>query len=199
MLTFPPFTSTRIDVEVKFRFNPNHWYDEIYALRYRRINGVSNAYIAPLCVRKKRDWYASLLNISFAWQKGRHLQPLPWILQIQDYSRALQRTAERRRRLRRGVIHFPSTLYRSNGPSYGSSKLLQGVSVALCCRSSVGARSAWRRFHEDFRTSFKPTWQGDIDIFRLYTTPRRHSDLSRDPKAREYTVYLDSPETTWRR
>jgi len=71
--------------------------------------------------------------------------------------------------------------------------------MALRRRSSVGARTTWSRLHEDFWTPFELARQGDIDVFRLHTTPRRHSDLSRDPKAREYTVYLDPPETARRR
>lgn len=150
-------------------------------------------------MRKKRDRRAPLLNASSTWQKGQQLQPLPRILQIPDYSRTLQRTAGRRRRLRASVIHFPSTLDRSNGSSYGGSELLQGVPVALRRRPSAGARSTRRRFHEDFRAPFEPARQGNIDIFRLHPTSRRHSDLSRDPKAREHTVYSDPPETARRR
>lgn len=71
--------------------------------------------------------------------------------------------------------------------------------MALRRRSSAGARSTRRWLHEDFRTPFEPARQGNIDVFRLHTTPRRHSDLSRDPKAREYTVYSDPPETARRR
>lgn len=158
-----------------------------------KTTSLTRTYITPSCIRKKRDRHAPLLN--FFCVAERTAPATACILQIPDYSRALQRTAERRRRLRRGLIHFPSTLHRSNGPSYGSSELLQGVPMALRRRSSAGARSARRRFHEDFRTPFEPARQGDIDIFRLHTTPRRHSDLSRDPKAREYTVHPDPPET----
>lgn len=141
-----------------------------------------------------------LLNISllrYKWQA----EMIARILQIPHYSGAIQQAVghRRRRRFRRGVIHFPSTLHRSNGPSNGGSKLLQGVPVALRRRSSTGARAAWRRFHEDFWPPSQSIGQRDIDVFRLHTTPRCHFDLSRDPKAREHTVHLDPSETAWHR
>lgn len=125
----------------------------------------------------------------------------PWILQIPHYSGALQRTAGcwRKRRLRHVVVRFPSTLHRSNGPSHGRSELLQSVPVALRRRSSAGACAARCRLYENFRPSPQPARPRDIDVFRFYATPRRHSDLSRDPEAREHAVHLDPSATARRR